>query len=129
MESPQTTPTHWIAGAAGIFGLATIWSGGAVLFGPLAVRQAAGNAIPFVVWFNTFAGVAYLAAAGAIWRGTGWARTIAWGIAGATALMGLAFGAAVLDGTAFEMRTAGALIFRTMFWVAIALFLRPRRFA
>jgi hypothetical protein len=109
-----------VAALAGLFGLATIVSGGRVLFGPDSARAAAGHYVPFVVWFNFLAGFAYVAAATGIAlarRGSVWLST---GIAVATALVLLAFGGHVLAGGAFEPRTAGAMVLRTGAWAAIA---------
>lgn len=44
-----------------LFGIATIKEGGSVLFTE-AGKQAAGNFVPFVVWFNFVAGFAYVVA-------------------------------------------------------------------
>jgi hypothetical protein len=46
---------------AAVFGAATVASGASVLFGEGAV--AAGNYVPFIVWFNFLAGFAYVLAA------------------------------------------------------------------
>ena len=48
------------------FGLLTIKEGGTILFGDEAARSAAGNYVPFVLWFNFAAGFAYVIA-GARW--------------------------------------------------------------
>jgi cation transport ATPase len=115
-------PTNWlrvVAALATIFGFMTLFSGGAVLFGPQEAREAAGAYVPFVVWFNFLAGFAYVVAGIGIWIGAGWARRLAAGIAGATVLVALIFAAYVASGAEFEMRTVGALIFRTSVWMAI----------
>ena len=49
------------------FGVMTIKEGGAVLFIGGAARVAAGNYVPFVLWFNFFAGFAYVLAGVGIW--------------------------------------------------------------
>lgn len=103
-----------------IFGVMTIVSGGSVLFGPTQAREWAGNYIRFVVWFNFLAGSAYVAAAIGLWLRRVWAGHLAALIAGATALVASGFAAVVLQGAAFEMRTAGALAFRFAFWAAVA---------
>ena len=53
--SPAPAPrwTRPTAIAAGAFGALTILSGSLVLFGPEAAQRAAGDALPFVVIFNT----------------------------------------------------------------------------
>jgi hypothetical protein len=49
------------------FGLLTIKSGGTILFGEDAAREAAGNYVPFVLWFNFLAGFAYVIAGAGLW--------------------------------------------------------------
>jgi len=56
---------HWAAMAAVVavaFGIVTIIVGGKTLFGGPAERAAAGNIVPFVLWFNFIAGFAYVVA-------------------------------------------------------------------
>ena len=48
-----------ISAVAVVFGLLTIKSGGSVLFIDGVDRQAAGNYVPFVLWFNFIAGFFY----------------------------------------------------------------------
>ena len=113
----------WLLGVAllaGAFGIATVASGGRVLFGPDSARAAAGHVVPFVLWFNFLAGFAYLAAAAGLWRARPWAARLSLAIAGATALVFLAFGIHVLRGGAFESRTVAAMSLRTGVWTAIA---------
>jgi len=127
--SPSPRRPAWllaVALLAGAFGLATVVSGGRVLFGPDAARAAAGRYVPFVVWFNFLAGFAYLLAAAGIALGRRWAAPLALGIASATALAFAAFGIHVVLGGPFEPRTVAALALRTAFWGAVA-FTRPER--
>ena len=49
------------------FGLLTIKEGGTILFGDAAARAAAGNYVPFVLWFNFVAGFAYVFAGIELW--------------------------------------------------------------
>ncbi len=117
------TRTIWrrgLAVAAALFGLLTIMSGGRVLFGPEAARIAAGDYMPFVVWFNFLAGFAYVAAAWGIWQGRRWACALAAGIATATLVVFAIFGVKALTGTPFEMRTVGAMTLRSGFWLVAA---------
>jgi len=102
------------------FGVLTLFAGGRVLFGPGAARVAAGNFVPFVVWFNFLAGGFYVVAGAGILRRARWARTLAWGIATATALVAVGFAVWVLRGAEYEMRTVGALALRTGVWMVIA---------
>jgi len=124
MAEPHRERPAWafIAGPAALaFGALTVFSGGRVLFGPEAARVAAGNYVPFVLWFNFLAGFAYIAAGVglALWRR--WAIWLALGIALATLLVFAAFGLHVAAGGAFERRTVLAMTLRSVFWAAIAL--------
>ena len=103
-----------------IFGLLTIKEGGAVLFGDEAARAAAGNYVPFVLWFNFVAGFAYVVAGAGLWLQQRWAVWLAVAIAAATALTFAAFGVHVYSGEAYEQRTVIAMSLRTLIWVLIA---------
>ncbi|MEO8837843.1 MAG: hypothetical protein ABI351_03930 [Herbaspirillum sp.] len=102
------------------FGLLTIKEGGTVLFGDEATRIAAGNYVPFVLWFNFLAGFAYVIAGAGLWTRQRWAAWLAICIAAATALTFAAFGAHVYADGAYEMRTVIAMSFRTLVWMVIA---------
>jgi hypothetical protein len=101
-----------------LFGIATIASGGNVLFGGGA--QSAGNYVPFIVWFNFLAGFFYVAAGVGLWLRTGWAGGLAIALAlanvGAVAALGLYIG----GGGAYEARTVIAMTLRLGVWLAIA---------
>jgi hypothetical protein len=101
-----------------LFGIATVASGGNVLFGGGA--SAAGDYVPFVVWFNFAAGFFYVAAGYGLWRRRRWAAWLALALAVLTALAFAAFGWHVLGGGAFEARTVAAMALRTLVWIAIA---------
>lgn len=113
-----------VAVLAGAFGVATIASGGRVLFGGEGARAAAGRIVPFVLWFNFAAGFAYLLAAAGIALGRRWAAALATLIAAATLAVGLAFGVHLLAGGPFEARTAAAMALRLAVWTALAAALR-----
>ena len=102
------------------FGLLTIKEGGTILFGDAAVRAAAGNYVPFVLWFNFMAGFAYVIAGAGLWMQQRWAAWLAVAIVVATALTFAAFGAHVVSGGAYEQRTLIAMSLRTLVWAAIA---------
>jgi hypothetical protein len=102
------------------FGLLTIKEGGTILFGGEAARAAAGNYVPFVLWFNFLAGFAYVVAGIGLWLRQRWAVGLAITIAIATAFTFAAFGVHVLSGGAFEPRTVGAMSLRTLVWATIA---------
>ncbi|PCH74697.1 MAG: hypothetical protein COC12_03545 [Rhodobacteraceae bacterium] len=113
-----------LAAIAIVFGAMTVFSGGRVLFGPREAQAAAGNYVPYVVWFNFLAGFAYILAGIGIWFRTKCAKRLAMGILGATVAIGVVFGVHVASGGAYEMRTVGALIFRAAVWAGIVVALR-----
>ncbi|MGM0577619.1 MAG: hypothetical protein ACQEXJ_17975 [Myxococcota bacterium] len=102
------------------FGVLTLRSGGAVLFGPEEARRAAGDYVPFVVWFNFLAGFAYTVAGIGLWRGAAWSARLAMAIAAATGIVYAAFWVHVAAGGPWETRTAVAMAVRTLFWVALS---------
>ena len=102
------------------FGLLTIKEGGTILFGDEAARDAAGNYVPFVLWFNFLAGFAYVIAGAGLWLQQRWAAWLAVAIALATALTFVAFIVHIYFGGAFEQRTVIAMSLRTLVWVTIA---------
>lgn len=102
------------------FGLLTLREGGMTLGGDEDAVKAAGNYVPFVLWFNFLAGFAYVVAGIALWLGRRWAARLAIGIAVATAIAFAAFGLHVYFGGAFEMRTVVAMSLRTAVWAVIA---------
>ena len=104
------------------FGMLTIKSGGQVVFGNVAARTAAGNFVPFVVWFNFLAGFVYIAAGVGLWVRRRRAVVLAAALAAGTALTFAAFGAHIANGGAYEMRTVWALTLRLVVWSAITLF-------
>ncbi len=117
----QTIRPRWAVALAiftGIFGLLTLKSGGGVLFG--AGREAAGNYVPFVVWFNFFAGFVYLAGAAGmvLWRS--WVVPLAYSIAVLTIFVFIGFGVHILKDGAFEIRTVGAMALRSLVWLGVA---------
>jgi hypothetical protein len=98
------------------FGFLTIASGGMALFGGAPV----GNAVPFVLWFNFLAGFAYIVAGLGLVREAHWGAVLAAGIAGATVAVFAAFLAHVAAGGAYEPRTVGAMVLRSVVWIGIA---------
>jgi hypothetical protein len=109
-----------------IFGLMTIFKAGSVLFGPQSARDAVGNFVPFVLWFNFFAGFVYVATAVHIWLDRGCAMRGAIILTGATIVVALGFVWHASTGGSYEMQTVGALVLRIAFW-AIASVLLVRR--
>lgn len=110
-----------LAGMAILFGVATVVSGGTVLFGNAGTRAAAGAVVPFVLWFNFLSGFAYvLAGIGlALWKP--WGAWLAALIAASILVASAFFTAHVLLGGDYEMRTALAMTLRTAVWICIAL--------
>ena len=110
-----------LAGIAILFGVATIISGGAVLFGNAESRAAAGAVVPFVLWFNFASGFAYiLAGIGlALWKP--WGAWLAALIAASILVASAVFAAHIMSGGAYEMRTVMAMTLRAAVWFGIAL--------
>jgi hypothetical protein len=101
------------------FGLLTIREGGMVVFGNEAARAAAGNYVPFVVWFNFIAGFAYVAAGIGLWLQKRWAALLAAAIVAATVITFAALGLHIYSGGAYEQHTLIAMSLRTVVWVVI----------
>jgi hypothetical protein len=123
----MNTPTQqrgfsiWAISSVAVgFGLLTIKEGGAILFGDEMARAAAGNYVPFVLWFNFVSGFAYVVAGAGLWMQQRRAVWLAVAIAAATALTFAAFGVHVYSGGAYEPRTVIAMSLRTLVWVTIA---------
>lgn len=102
------------------FGLLTLNGGGLTLSGDPAAVRAAGNYVPFVLWFNFVAGFAYVIAGAGLWLRRRWAAWLAVTIAVATALAFAALGVHVAAGGAYEQRTLAAMTLRTLVWLLIA---------
>lgn len=110
-----------VVGVIGVlFGLMTIREGGAVLFVDGPARIAAGNYVPFVLWFNFLAGFAYMVAGVGLVFARSWAARLAIVIAAATLGVFVAFAAFIVSGGAFEMRTVVAMTLRSVIWCSIA---------
>ena len=111
----------WISAViAVIFGIMTIKSGGSVLFINGEARQAAGNYVDFVLWFNFLAGFFYVATGIGIWLEKAWAAKAAITLAVLTLLVFAAFGVHILNGGEYEQRTVIAMSVRSLLWTAIA---------
>ena len=101
------------------FGLLTVREGGTVLFGGEAARAAAGNYVPFVLWFNFLAGFAYVAAGAGLWLQQRWSAWLALAILIGTVAVFAAFGVHVAAGGGYELRTAIAMGLRILVWAVI----------
>jgi hypothetical protein len=112
---------NWMAIAAMVFGVMTVFTGGRALFGSLETRSDFGNAVPFVLWFNFLAGFVYIVAGAGLMLCRRWAVYTSLFIAVSTILVFVAFGVHVIGGGAFERRTIGALTIRSLFWIAVTI--------
>lgn len=111
----------WLVSLVAVaFGLLTIREGGAVLFVDGDARAAAGNYVPFVLWFNFLAGFVYVIAGVGLWMRRRWALWLAVAIAAGTALMFAAFGVYAHFGGAWEQRTVVAMSLRILVWAGVA---------
>jgi len=111
----------WMAIAAIVFGALTVLTGGRALFGSLESRADFGNTVPFVLWFNFFAGFVYIVAGTGLLLCRRWAVYTSLFVAFSTILVFVAFGVHVIGGGAFERRTIGALTIRSLFWIAVTI--------
>lgn len=119
----QRTITIWVISLLAIvFGLMTLKSGGAVLFTDGEARLAAGHYVPFVLWFNFFAGFFYIVAAIALWLMRPWSAWLSLVIAVVTLAAFTGLGLHILSGGEYEMRTVVAMALRSAVWIMIALF-------
>jgi uncharacterized membrane protein len=102
-----------------VFGLLTIKTGGQVLFGDEVYREAAGNYIPLVLWFNFMAGFAYLIAGIGLMTMKKWAIVLSGIIAGLTMFIFVALGIHIYMGGDYETRTVAAMALRSTVWTVI----------
>ena len=104
-----------------IFGFVTIKAGGMVLFTAGEAHLAAGDYVPFVLWFNFIAAFTYIIAGIGLWLQRGWAVLLAMLIAICTVTVFIALWVHIYAGGAYEMRTIGAMSMRSVIWMGIAL--------
>jgi len=109
-----------------LFGLMTIKSGGSVLFIDGQARQAAGNYVDFVLWFNFIAGFFYVATGIGIYLKKAWSTSAAVTLALLTILVFGIFGIQIFNGGEYEMRTVYAMTLRSLVWIVIAIILLRR---
>jgi len=112
---------NWMAISAIVFGIVTVLTGGRALFGSLESRADFGKAVPFVLWFNFLAGFVYIVAGTGLLLRRRWAVYTSLFVAVSTILVFAAFGVHVIGGGAFERRTIGALMIRSLFWIAVTI--------
>ncbi len=123
MNKTTSRRPRWATAVALIavaFGIVTIFVGGKTLFGGAEERTAAGNIVPFVLWFNFVAGFAYVIAGVGLFLWKHWAAQLSAAIAATTIAVFIAFGIYIFLGGSFEARTVGAMIIRRVVWTVIA---------
>lgn len=99
-----------------LFGLLTIKKGGSVLFYDSTAKAEAGNYVPFVLWFNFFAGFFYIAASIGIFISAKWTRRLSVVIAGSSALILASLLVHIFTGGLYETRTLIAMTLRVTIW-------------
>ncbi|WP_206454111.1 hypothetical protein [Aurantimonas marina] len=104
------------------FGVLTIYSGSAILVSDGPERVAAGAYVPFVLWFNVVAGLAYIIAGIGLYNWRKWAVNLSILVAVATLLVFAAFCVHIMTGGSYEVRTIFAMVLRSTLWLAIASF-------
>lgn len=104
-----------------VFGLLTLKAGGSVIFNIGSLRQAEGNFVPFVVWFNFLRGFFYIAAGIGLWIQKRWAVSLSIALLISIVITYIFFGIHVLNGGPYEMRTAYAMALRIFLWVVISI--------
>lgn len=120
MRITKNWPTRIVAGVAVVFGVLTILSGGRALFGGVAAQAAAGDSVPFVLWFNFLSGFVYVLAGMGIAMERRWTAMLAIALTVAIAAVFAAFGLHIFQDGAFEMRTVGAMTLRLVVWIVIS---------
>lgn len=104
-----------------VFGLLTLKEGGSVIFNIGSLRQAAGNFVPFVVWFNFLSGFFYIAAGIGLWTQKRWAVSLSIALLIGIVITYIVFGIHVLNSGPYEVRTVYAMALRTFLWAVISI--------
>ena len=104
-----------------VFGLLTLKAGGSVIFNIGSLRQAEGNFVPFVLWFNFLSGFFYIAAGIGLWIQKRWAVSLSIALLIGIVITYIFFGIHVLNGGPYEMRTVYAMVLRTFLWAVISI--------
>ncbi len=104
-----------------VFGLASIKSGGSVLFIDGTFRESVGNYIPFVVWFNFLFGFVYVIAGVGLWVQKRWAVWLSLLVVIITLIVFAVLMIYIVKGGSYESRTIHAMIFRLSVWSLIAI--------
>ncbi|MCC7442698.1 MAG: hypothetical protein IT285_13770 [Bdellovibrionales bacterium] len=103
-----------------LFGAMTLKEGGTVLFVDGADRQAAGNYVPWVLWFNFLTGFAFIAAGLGMWRKKKWVTRLTPLMAAMSVVVLISFLLWVATGGSHETRTLVAMPLRTVIWLGLA---------
>ena len=121
-NSNRTIGIWLISVVAIVFGLLTIKSGGMVLFVDGPDRVAAGNYVPFVLWFNFIAGFFYILAGVGLWFKQRWAMWLSGLIVISTLLVFASLNLHIYNDGLFEFRTVIAMSLRSIIWSVIAFY-------
>jgi len=121
-KSNRTIGIWLVSVVAILFGLLTIKSGGMVLFVDGPDRVAAGNYVPFVLWFNFVAGFFYVLAGVGLWFKQRWAMWLAGIIVLSTLVVFALLNLHIYNGGLFEFRTVIAMSLRSVVWSVIAFY-------
>ena len=122
IKSDKNIAIWSLTAIAVLFGVLTIFSGGQVLFGGVTSQEAAGNYVPFVVWFNFLAGFAYLVAGAGIWVRQSWAVWLSLLIVIMTIIVFAIFVLYIFGSGGYENRTVAAMCLRSFIWISIYIF-------
>ncbi len=104
-----------------LFGLLTIFMGGAVLFDLFGIRAKEGNYVLFVVWVNWICGFLYLLTAYGFFKQKKWTVKLLFNIFFLLDITFAAFIFHILNGGLYETKTIYAMSFRTLITLAFAL--------
>jgi hypothetical protein len=102
--------------AALVFGVMTLVEGGKVIFGGPESWEAAGNVVPWVLYFNFAAGFVYILTGILTLLKKKASAHFALAIAVGSLVVLLGLGVHITMGLPFEPRTAVAMTIRTLFW-------------
>lgn len=103
------------------FGLATLFMSSSVIFDLFGIRDKEGNYVLFVVWSNFACAILYFFSAYGFLKNKKWTIVL---LAISAIILAAAFIGLKLHinaGGAYEMKTVGAMIFRTSFTVIFML--------
>jgi hypothetical protein len=113
----------WIGFVFLIFGLMTILSGGRSLFTESGIATR-GNIVPLVLWFNFVAGFFYLIASVSIFKMKTCVKKLSTALAVSNTFVLAYLLNHIFQGQLYEHKTLIAMIFRTSFWILVALYFR-----